>query len=104
LKKDLDERHVTKGGGTIRVQTWVDDTGAVIRYTLAYVNRRLFDEDNGRLVGYDNSHTYEGFTSKHHRHWMGSVEEVASFSSFDDTLDRFMSDLAALRQRYGKDY
>lgn len=102
--KDLDERHLTRGGGTIRVETWVDRKGKVVRYALAYVNHRIFSGDNGRVLGYDNSHLYPGFATRHHRHWMGAVEENLAFVSFDDLLVGFENELAALNQQHGKDY
>jgi hypothetical protein len=34
---------------------------------LAYINHSTFYKDNGRVVGYDNSHHV------HHRHYMGKL-------------------------------
>jgi hypothetical protein len=39
----------------------------VISYALAYINPMIFAGDNGRVLGYDNSHDYS------HRHYMGTV-------------------------------
>lgn len=39
----------------------------VVSYALAYINPLIFGGDNGRVLGYDNSHTYS------HRHYMGSI-------------------------------
>ena len=41
LKKMVDEVHVIstrRGNGKVRVETWVDGTGKVVRYNLAYIN------------------------------------------------------------------
>lgn len=41
VKKGLDERHLTQGGGVIRVETWVDcRSGAVVKYNLADMNSK----------------------------------------------------------------
>jgi hypothetical protein len=39
----------------------------VISYALAYINPAIYGGDNGRVLGYDNSHGYS------HRHFMGSM-------------------------------
>ncbi len=103
--KDIDQRHFTRGGGVIRVETWVDArTGAVVAYNLAYVNPRLFDGDNGRVVGFDNAHHYPGFPSRHHEHRNGQVYPNLSFTDFDALLDRFQSELGTLKSVHGKAY
>jgi Family of unknown function (DUF6516) len=58
------------------------EAGKVVKYNLAYVNPRSCTSDNGRVLGYDNSHDY------HHRHFMGQVEEV-EFHGYEDLLLRF---------------
>jgi Family of unknown function (DUF6516) len=78
-----------KGNGILRRDVWVDEQGFVIRYNLGYINHKIFQRDNGRVVGYDNAH---GF---HHRHFMGVVEPV-EFKSFDDIEERFQVDWIAL--------
>lgn len=57
----------------LRREVWDDEQGRVVRCNLAYINRGIFQGDNGRVVGYDNAH---GF---HHRHFMGVVEPVIPF-------------------------
>jgi hypothetical protein len=42
-------------------------SGKVVQYALAYINPLIFSEDNGRVLGYDNSH---GFS---HKHFMGEM-------------------------------
>lgn len=80
------------GNGVLRREVWVDERGRVVRYNLAYINHRIYQGDNGRVVGYDNAHEF------HHRHFMGMVEPV-EFTNFEDIEDRFQADWAAFRNR-----
>jgi len=92
-RKIYDDRHTIaarRGNGELRREVWVDVTGQVTRYNLAYINHDLHQGDNGRVVGYDNAH---GF---HHRHYFGQVEPV-EFVSFDDIEEQFARDWTALR-------
>lgn len=92
-KKIIDETHKIsdkRGNGQLRREIWVDASGKVTRYNLAYINHRLYQGDNGRVVGYDNAH------EAHHRHFFGQVEAVV-FSSFEDTEAQFEQDWIALR-------
>jgi len=87
-KKILDALyHVPKkrGNGLVRSEAWVDSRGKVTHYNLAYINHSLSHKDNGRVVGYDNSHHV------HHRHYMGQVELV-EFTTFDEFQERFLLD------------
>jgi hypothetical protein len=56
------------GTGIIREEVWQDSEGAVVKYNLAFINHSLSAEDNGRVLGYDNSHGH------HHRHYGGEQE------------------------------
>lgn len=91
--KIIDETHKIsdkRGNGKLRREIWVDRvTGSVIRYNLAYINHNLHAGDNGRVVGYDNTH------DGHHRHYFGKVEPV-DFVSFEDVEDRFEQDWISL--------
>ena len=78
-----------RGNGSSRREIWVDASGRVSRYNLAYINRYLYQGDNGRVVGYDNAH------DGHHRHYFGKIEPV-DFSSFDDIEEQFERDWTAL--------
>jgi hypothetical protein len=80
------------GNGVLRREVWVDERGCVVRYNLAYINREIFQGDNGRVVGYDNAH---GF---HHRHYMGQVEPV-EFASFDAVEKMFEADWTVFRRK-----
>jgi hypothetical protein len=83
---------VKNGNGVLRREVWVDELGRVVRYNLAYINQRIFQGDNGRVVGYDNAHDF------HHRHFMGMVEPV-EFKSFEDIEERFQADWIAFRSK-----
>jgi len=92
-KKLIDESHVIsakKGNGMLRREVWVDEKGKITRYNLAYINLQLFSGDNGRVIGFDNTHGY------HHRHYYGKVE-VVSFTSYEDTEMLFEKEWLALR-------
>ena len=57
----------------------------VTRYNLAYGNFSMHQGDNGRVLGFDNAHSY------HHRHYMGEVQAV-EFTSYEATLERFQQE------------
>jgi hypothetical protein len=80
------------GNGVLRREVWADEQGKVVRYNLAYINHKIFQADNGRVVGYDNAH---GF---HHRRLMGVVEPV-KFKSSEDIEARFQADWIAFRSK-----
>ncbi|MDE3187335.1 MAG: transcriptional regulator [Acidobacteriota bacterium] len=85
------EIHRLKGkrkGASLKEQVWFKN-GAVTSYSLAYINLKLFPGDNGRVLGYDNSHGY------HHRHFMGKVEPV-EFISYSALVERFIAEVHQL--------
>lgn len=84
-----------RGNGILRREVWVDATGKVARYSLAFINHEIFQGDNGRVIGYDNAH------GRHHRHYKGKVEGV-EFTSFENIEDRFEADWTAFRRRSTK--
>jgi hypothetical protein len=57
-------------------------SGKVVQYALAYINPQIFSGDNGRVLGYDNSH---GFS---HKHLMGEMSSEA-FPGYESLYDRF---------------
>lgn len=102
--KLIDERSHSRNG-TIRIEAWGDiDTGSIRKYNLAYVNERIFSRDNGRILGFDNSHVYPEFVSTHHGHCLGRVFENRRFVTFADALERFERHLRRLKRRYGREY
>jgi hypothetical protein len=93
-RKIVDDSHKIsdkRGNGQLRREIWVDEQGQVTRYNLAYINHRLYQGDNGRVVGYDNAH------DGHHRHYFGVVESI-SFIGFEDIEERFERDWTKTRE------
>lgn len=71
-------------GAILKEQIWLED-GQVVAYSLAYINLNRCPVDNGRVLGYDNSHHY------HHRHFMGTVEPV-TFTTYAALADKFIAE------------
>jgi len=85
------EEHRLKGkrkGALLKEQIWFED-GVVVAYSLAYINLMRCRVDNGRVLGFDNSHDY------HHRHFMGRVEAV-DFTTYEAMAERFIAELHEL--------
>ena len=94
-RKIIDESHVItekRGNGQLRREVWVDAKDNISRYNLAYIHHRIFQHDNGRVVGYVNAH------DGHHRHYLGLVEPI-KFTSFEDVEESFERDWTALQER-----
>jgi hypothetical protein len=95
LRKVVDETTQVRcalGKGIIREEVWQDSRGAVAKYNLAFINHALCTKDNGRVLGYDNSH------GDHHRHFAGAEEKFA-FISYEKLLERFLNEVRELRQK-----
>jgi hypothetical protein len=75
-------------GAVLKEETCLED-GQVVGYSLAYINLRRFAGDNGRVLGYDNSH------GNHHRHFRGKVEPV-NFSTYAEIAERFFREVHEL--------
>lgn len=54
----------------------------VIHYSLAYINPAIYSGDNGRVLGYDNSHGYS------HKHYFGVITPE-KFTSYEELYDKF---------------
>lgn len=80
------------GNGVIREEVWQDSSGVVVKYNLAFINPGLFAGDNGRVLGYDNSH------GRDHRHYVGAEEEFL-FVGYERLLARFLNEVRRLRQK-----
>ena len=65
---------------------------AVVKYNLGFIHLGLCQQDNGRVLGYDNAHGH------HERHWMGSKERVV-FINYERTLRRFLDEVEALKEK-----
>lgn len=82
------------GGGKLKERVVRDrDTGEVIEYALAYINPAITTADNGRVLGYDNSHR------SHHRHSMGNVEPF-EFTAYEALRRRFEREWIELATRH----
>jgi len=75
-------------GAVLKEEVW-HEGGHVVKYSLAYINPRICGVDNGRVLGYDNTHEY------HHRHFMGRVETI-EFKGYQALLTRFEREVRAL--------
>ncbi len=84
--KVVNERYTLSkkpGGGQIKIEAWEDINGKIVKYNIAYINHSLCQQDNGRVLGYDNAHDY------HHKYYFGEIEPVDDFISYEDLLERF---------------
>jgi Family of unknown function (DUF6516) len=90
-EKRVDETSYLTGkrrGACLREEVWYEGR-EVVKYSLAYINHRRCPLDNGRVLGYDNNH------GRHHRHYMGDVEEV-DFRGYEQLVNRFQSEVYEL--------
>lgn len=82
------------GGGALKERVIRElPSKKILSYALAYINPRIFSGDNGRLLGYDNSHDYS------HRHYMGSIA-ADLFTTYDDLYERFESEWRDIAIRF----
>ena len=75
-------------GAVLKEEVWYEGM-RLVKYSLAYVNPRLCAVDNGRVLGYDNTHGY------HHRHFRGEVEDI-KFSGYEELVQRFQQEVQEL--------
>lgn len=90
-QKRVDETTYLPGkrrGAILKMEVWYE-ADEVVKYSLAYINPRICGIDNGRVLGYDACH------GRHHRHFMGQVEEI-EFRGYEDVLLRFQRDVEEL--------
>ena len=72
-----------KGGGIIKIDAWENSKREIVKYSMAYINHLIYPNDNGRVLGYDNTH------NSHHKHYLGEISEVSNFKGYQDLLERF---------------
>ena len=87
--KVIDERFYVPeklGGGLIKFEAW-EYQNQIVKYNMAYINKKQYQGDNGRVIGYDNTHNY------HHKHYLGDIYEVDDFVSYEELVERFQQDL-----------
>jgi hypothetical protein len=75
-------------GTSLKEQVWLEDE-RVSEYSLVYINLKRCQVDHGRVLGYDNSHSF------HHRHFMGKIEAI-EFTSYPNLFDRFIKEVHEL--------
>lgn len=88
-RKIIDEKFIVpacKGGGVIKFEAW-EHKHKVVKYNMAYINKLLCSYDNGRVLGYDNSHHF------HHKHYWGDIIEIEDFKSYEELVLRFKNEL-----------
>lgn len=90
-EKKIDETLRLSGkrrGAVLKEEVWFEGD-RVVKYSLAYINPRICAVDNGRVLGYDNTHQY------HHRHFRGSAEQT-EFHGYEALVTRFERELHEL--------
>ncbi len=87
--KTIDEQYIVpaeQGGGILKFEAW-EYENQIVKYSMAYINQAIFPLDNGRVVGYDNSHDF------HHKHFFGQIVELDRFASYYDLVLQFKEDI-----------
>ena len=90
FKKVVTEQFPVKpkrGGGIVKIDVWENDQSEVVKYSMAYINHFIFSEDNGRVIGYDNTHNF------HHKHYFGEISEVENFTTYQELVERFEKEI-----------
>jgi hypothetical protein len=90
-EKRVDETLYLSGkrrGAALKEEVWYERE-RVVKYSLAYINPRICGVDNGRVLGYDNTHRH------HHRHFMGKIENFV-FHGYESLVRRFEREVRAL--------
>ncbi len=64
-----------------------NDKGEIVKYSMAYINHLVFAGDNGRILGYDNTHNF------HHKHYLGEISEMTDFTCYVDLVERFEQEI-----------
>ena len=87
--KVIDEQFIipaSKGDGIIKFEAW-EFEDVIVKYNMAYINKNIYPNDNGRVIGYDNSHNF------HHKHYFGQITELDDFVSYQELVQRFKNDI-----------
>ncbi len=97
LTKVIDERStircVSGAEGMVRFEAWMDGSGKIVRYNMAFVHHLVCQVDNGRVLGYDNAHSF------HERHFLGQAS-TAVFVSFAATLQHFLNEVDEMKAKH----
>jgi len=82
------------GGGILKERVIRElPSKQIVSYALAYINPLIFSGDNGRVLGYDNSHLHA------HRHYMGFITPDV-FTSYEDLYERFEREWQEIALRF----
>ena len=73
-------------GAKLKEEVWETEDGEVVKYSVAYINPSVCGADNGRVLGYDNSHNH------HHKHFMGKSEPI-EFKGYESLAARFYQEV-----------
>ena len=87
--KVVDEQFIVpsdKGGGIIKFEAW-EHRDKIVKYNMVYINKSVYPNDNGRVMGYDNSHNF------HHKHYFGQITELDDFQNYQELVQRFKNDI-----------
>lgn len=76
-----------RGGGLVKIEVWINPKREVVKYSMAYINPLIYGGDNGRVLGYDNTHNF------HHKHYFGEISEIVDFVTYENLLERFENEL-----------
>jgi hypothetical protein len=90
-EKRIDETLHLSGerrGAVLKEEAWFEGD-RVVKYSLAYINPQICAVDNGRVLGYDNSH------QQHHRHFRGRTEKI-TLHSYQALVTKFEQELHRL--------
>ncbi len=90
LTKVVSEQHFVNSkndGGVIKIEAWENNNGQIIKYSMAYINHSIYSGDNGRVLGYDNTHNF------HHKHYFGEIIEIDNFVSFLKQVEDFEQEI-----------
>jgi len=87
--KVIDEQFIVpieNCGGIIKFEAW-EHEDKIVKYNMAYINKTIYPNDNGRVTEYDNSHNF------YHKHYFGEITELDDFLNYQELVKRFRSDL-----------
>ena len=87
--KVIDEQFIVpheQGGGIIKFEAW-EYENRIIKYNMVYINKNIFPNDNGRVMGYDNSHNF------HHKHYFEQITQLDNFINYQELVKRFRDEL-----------
>ena len=74
------------GSGFIKIEAW-ELNKEIVKYSMVYINKSIYPNDNGRVLGYDNAHNF------HHKHYFGEIFELDDFINYQDLVTRFQNDI-----------